>query len=47
MTDNKKESVNIVSNDAVRGKPNLDIDRVISNGSVTNRRENSINIEEG
>jgi hypothetical protein len=29
MTKDKNEKVNIVSNDALRGKPYLDIDRVI------------------
>lgn len=50
MKDNKKEPVNIVSNDAIRGKPNLDIDRLINGGTSSgsvNRRDNHINIEEG
>lgn len=33
--DNKKETVNIVSNDAIRGKPYLDIDRVINEGTTS------------
>lgn len=32
MKDNTKETVNIVSNEALRGKPYLDIDRVITEG---------------
>lgn len=31
--DDKKELVNIISNDAIRGKPYLDIDRVINEGT--------------
>ncbi|MDN3017228.1 hypothetical protein PH210_13600 [Paenibacillus sp. BSR1-1] len=30
MNDHRKNTVNIVSNEAVRGKPYLDIDRVIT-----------------
>jgi hypothetical protein len=30
MEENHKENVKIVSNDAIKGKPNLDIDRVIT-----------------
>jgi hypothetical protein len=32
MAKDNKEDVNIVSNDAIRGKPYLDIDRVINDG---------------
>ncbi|MCM2534193.1 hypothetical protein NDK43_19775 [Neobacillus pocheonensis] len=32
MKDNKKEIAHIVSNDAIVGKPYLDIDRVIQGG---------------
>jgi hypothetical protein len=43
MNNSKKDSVHIVSNDAVRGKPYLDIDRVItegkSNSSDFNKRK--------
>lgn len=30
--ENNEEKINIISNDAVRGKPYLDIDRVINEG---------------
>ncbi|WP_275677624.1 hypothetical protein [Neobacillus drentensis] len=36
MQENKKNTVNIVSNDAVVGKPYLDIDRVIPEGKSGN-----------
>ncbi|WP_269320616.1 hypothetical protein [Bacillus sp. UNC41MFS5] len=32
MKDNRKENIKIVSNDAIQGKPYLDIDRVITEG---------------
>lgn len=36
MQENKNNNVNIVSNDAVVGKPYLDIDRVIPEGKSGN-----------
>ena len=41
MQENKKDTVNILSHDAVVGKPYLDIDRVIPEGKSgnTNRKK--------
>jgi len=37
MKDNHKGSIKIVSNDAIKGKPYLDIDRVITEGKAEKR----------
>ncbi|WP_265416648.1 hypothetical protein [Alkalihalobacillus deserti] len=34
MKDNKKETNKFISNEAIRGKPYLDIDRVINEGKT-------------
>ncbi|WP_257148619.1 hypothetical protein [Bacillus sp. AFS073361] len=37
MKDDRKGSIKIVSNDAIKGKPYLDIDRVITEGEAKKR----------
>ncbi|MGG1677755.1 hypothetical protein ACIFOT_18625 [Neobacillus sp. NRS-1170] len=39
MKDHRKNTVNIVSNEAVRGKPYLDIDRVITESKTEQAQE--------
>ncbi|WP_223588858.1 hypothetical protein [Neobacillus bataviensis] len=39
MKDHRKNTVNIVSNEAVRGKPYLDIDRVITESKSEQSQE--------
>ena len=36
----KKETVNIVTNEVLRGKPHLDIDRVIMEGKTAGSAQN-------
>ncbi|MFC0558428.1 hypothetical protein [Halalkalibacter alkalisediminis] len=36
MADNRKGTVNIITNEAIRGKPYLDIDRVITEEGKSN-----------
>ncbi|MFJ7727919.1 hypothetical protein ACIQXV_17465 [Neobacillus sp. NPDC097160] len=40
MKEKKKETVKIVTNEAIRGKPYLDIDRVIMEGKTTGLAQN-------
>lgn len=39
MKENKKETAHIVSNDALRDKPYLDIDRVITEGKSSEKKK--------
>ncbi|WP_268870175.1 hypothetical protein [Neobacillus bataviensis] len=40
MKEKKKETIKIVTNEAIRGKPYLDIDRVIMEGKTADKTQN-------